>query len=390
MNSLPAPSNEALKHQQHLLEHLHERFLKQGPLSFADFMNQALYAPGLGYYSAGSQKFGVDGDFVTAPEISSLFSQCLGAQCAQIFNTLEKGACILELGAGSGRMAADIITYLKATDKLPQQYFILEVSADLKQRQQRHLQIQCPDYFEKIIWLNKLPEKPFAGIILGNEVIDAMPVHLFQIGDDQEVLEGLVELIDDKWQCVFRTPITDGLSEAVLALQENLRPPMEPGFTSEINLSLNSWIGSLSSSLAKGVMLFIDYGFPRHEYYHPSRSMGTLMCHYRHHAHADPLVYIGLQDITTHVDFTALGYAAINNSLHVSGFTNQAAFLLANGLLSLAEEMNTSQQQILISQQIQQLTQPHEMGELFKVMALTKQFDEPLQGFALRDQRHRL
>ncbi|MBI2790911.1 MAG: SAM-dependent methyltransferase [Gammaproteobacteria bacterium] len=384
---LPAPSQDALAHQQKLLSFLESVYHKKGPLSFAEFMQIALYAPGLGYYSAGSQKFGKAGDFITAPLISPLFSQCLGAQCAEILTSLNHPqASILELGAGSGIMACDIILTLTQQKQLPYRYYILEVSAELRQRQQQLLKQHCPEYIDNIIWLDSLPKEPIIGIILGNEVIDAMPVHLFQISSNNEVLEGMVTLSEQQWQYHFDKPITDELADRVNALALSF----EPGYTSEINLALPDWIGSLNNALEQGVMIFIDYGFPCHEYYHPDRHMGTLMCHYRHHAHHNPLLYIGLQDITAHVDFTAVALAGVHCGLRVAGFTNQAAFLIANDLTHFADNPQDTAQQIAYSQQIQQLTHPHEMGELFKVIALAKNYEEPLQGFQLIDQRHRL
>lgn len=402
---LPVPSPEALAHQQKLLNHLSQVFRGQGGwMSFADFMHHALYAPGLGYYSAGSLKFGSAGDFVTAPEISSLFSQCLARQCAQIIENIKKQSpgspiIILELGAGSGKMAADLLLALQELNQLPSEYWILEVSADLKARQQAWLKEQFPDYFEKIHWLNRLPETPFTGIILGNEVLDAMPVHVFQLKNHQ-ILEGTVTAQAGKWKMHFEPPITASLQPAVEGLLKTLPNPrgdeqgalpelLGDGYISEINLSLDAWINSLSHCLKQGVMLFIDYGFPRHEYYHPSRNTGTLMCHYRHHAHADPFLYIGLQDITAHVDFTAVALAAVEHGLSVEGFTHQAGFLLDNDLMGIAEK-NTTLNPYVLSQQIQQLTQPHEMGELFKVIALGKNIDFELTGFQHFDQRHRL
>lgn len=392
MNLPPIPPS-ARDHQQKLLQFLDSTYQAQGEaLSFADFMNIALYAPGLGYYSAGMHKFGHRGDFVTAPEISKLFSQCLASQCAQILTSLHHtDTIILELGAGSGRMAASILHYLAKQKCLPKHYWILEVSADLRQRQQTYLKEHCPDFFANIKWLDTLPANPFTGIILGNEVIDAMPVHLFQIGKQGEILEGLISKSQQQWRVCFSTPLTKALPKAIEDLQQSLSTRFAPGYTSEINLGLTPWLKSLSECLREGVMLFIDYGFPRHEYYHASRNMGTLMCHYRHHAHSDPMSHIGLQDITTHVDFTALAQGAHANDLEVAGFTHQAAFLLGNGLLNHAQNHpQTVPQQLAISQQIQQLTHPHEMGELFKAIALTKDFSQPLQGFQMIDHRHKL
>lgn len=386
---LPAPTPEEQEHQAKLISLLQQNCQRTGKMTFADFMTKALYAPGLGYYSAGLVKLGADGDFITAPMISPLFSQALGSQCQQLITALGTHTCIMELGAGTGCMASDIMHFLAKQNTLPEHYYILEISADLKARQQAYLQKHCQDFFQRFIWLESLPQKPFTGIILANEVIDALPCHLFKIGENNKVLEGYVN-VEDSPSMLFEPPKTPGLEEAIAALQQRLDRKLEIGYTSEIHLSLPAWIKSLSACLNQGAMLFIDYGFPSHEYYHPSRHMGTLMCHYRHQAHADPLQHIGLQDITTHVDFTALAMASVQNGLEVAGFTHQGAFLINNGITTLAENAANDTQRFTFSQQIQKLTHPHEMGELFKVMALSKGFDEPLKGFAVFDQRHRL
>lgn len=353
---------DLLSHQQSLLTYLENEANKQGGvLSFADFMKIALYAPGLGYYSAGMTKIGKDGDFVTAPEISSLFSKCLANYCSG-------QPTILELGAGTGKMAADLLLHLKEKNQLPHRYFILEVSADLKERQQVLLQKTLPDYYEHIEWIASLDNFSFKGIILANEVIDAMPVHLFKISEQNEVLEGVVTKRDNDWVLDYQPPITPELSAAVLALA------LPKFYQSEILLTLSPWIASLAKCLEQGKMLFIDYGFLQHEYYHVSRNTGTLMCHHRHRAHADPMQNIGLQDITAHVDFTALELAAKKCGLKVEGFSNQASFLIHNGLLALTKhiDFNDIKTSVKVSQEIQVLTSPHEMGELFKVMAFSK------------------
>ncbi len=384
--NLPAPSHDALIHQQRLLRFLSKMIENKGSISFAEFMAICLYAPGLGYYSAGAQKFGEKGDFVTAPIISPLFSQTLAKQCAQVLSHLSDKAAILELGAGNGIMAKDVIKKLSQLKQLPARYYILEVSADLRQRQQTLLQQECNEYFENIVWLDKLPDTPFEGIILANEVIDAMPVDIFKVSDSGAILEAHVTHKPD-WQIQYHDA-RDSIRTAVEDLQTALAYQFPADYTSEINMGLSPWIKSLSSILSKGVMLFIDYGFSRHEYYHPSRHMGTLMCHYRHHAHPDPMRYIGLQDITAHVDFTHVAYSAKAADLEVSGYTTQGAFLISLGILENSHL--DAKVQFTLSQQIQMLTAPHEMGELFKVMALTKSYDEPLKGFELKDYRHRL
>lgn len=359
-----------------------------GAIPFAKYMQLALYAPGLGYYSAGLQKFGTKGDFVTAPEISALFSRCLARQCCQVLQTLGGGS-ILEFGAGSGVMAADLLLELERQQKLPQNYMILEVSGELRVRQQETLKTRIPHLFSRVQWLDRLPERPFSGVILANEVLDAMPVHRFCV-DDNGIQEFYVTSNNEEFNWQLGPPSDDRLREMVDQLSIQQIPDT---YDSEINLLLPGWMKSVSECLERGLVLLIDYGFPRHEYYHPDRSMGTLMCHYQHRSHMDPLILPGLQDITAHVDFTAVAEAAVDCGLQVAGFTNQAGFLLGCGLVELAqgEVVEDALTQIKTSQEIQKLTSPAEMGELFKVIALTRDLGKiGLMGFSSWDQRGRL
>lgn len=379
MMTLPLPSPEATAHSQRLTDVIIQKITAAGGiLSFAEFMNYALYTPGLGYYSAGARKFGAEGDFVTAPEISPLFSQCLAVQCYQIMTALG-GGTLLELGAGSGRMALELLRELERLHCLPENYFILEPSADLKQRQQRLLEdnLSAP-LMARIQWLDRLPTVPITGIILANEVLDAMPVQRFQIQGQTVAEYGVVhDGSEFMWQ--FLPTPADGLQTAVSTLA------LPDGYVSEMNLRLSAWIHSLAESLVKGAILLIDYGFPRREYYHPQRAQGTLMCHYRHQAHDNPLILVGLQDITAHVDFTAVAEAASIAGLHVAGYTQQANFLLACGLVERLTTYNTPgalTTYLRYAQQAKLLLLPSEMGELFKVIALTREFDTPLLGFA--------
>jgi len=376
-------------------------------IPFVKFMEQALYAPGLGYYSAGIHKLGEKGDFITAPEISPLFSHCVAKQCQQILASFESGV-ILEFGAGSGKMAAEILKELERLDCLPTEYFILEVSADLQKYQQETLQAQVPHLFNRIQWLERLPSQPISGVILANEVLDAMPVRRFRL-DDNEISEFFVGLEDSKinfglqeelstdskinfgLQSPFTWQILPSRDESLRMLVEKLRPTLPIGYVSEINLALPAWIQSVSDILAAGMVLLIDYGFPRREYYHPQRTQGTLMCHYRHHAHDDPLILVGLQDITAHVDFTAVAEAAVAADLEVAGYTTQANFLLASGLPEFFSTLDPDDTRTYLqyTQQVKKLTLPSEMGELFKVMALTRDYEKPLLGF-IQDNRVKL
>lgn len=384
MTDTTRPNDIALAHSDKLVQRIKEEILQAGgTISFARFMELALYAPGLGYYSAGSYKLGRGGDFITAPEISPLFAQCLAKQCHAILTTLGTGN-ILEFGAGSGKLAADLLCELERLNCLPQQYFILEISADLRDRQQKQLTQQCPHLLPRVTWLETLPATGISGIVLANEVLDAMPVHCFHQVKNH-LLERCVAVSDEKfhWQ---DTPATPELTQRVAAISD-----LEDGYQSEINLRLPSWMQSLASSLKAGVILLFDYGYGRREYYHPDRDRGTLMCFYQHSKNNDPFARIGLQDITAHVDFTAVAESALDANLQLAGYTTQGSFLLACGLLTRAEQNALSAtEQYQQNQAIKLLTLPSQMGELVKAIALSKNFSEPLLGFSLHDRRRDL
>lgn len=378
--SLPKPSIEALEHSNQLTHFILTQIQQnRGMISFKDYMHHALYATGLGYYHAGAQKLGATGDFVTAPELSSLFSECIARQCQEVFEQLT-GGDILEIGAGSGIMASDILNALSKTNYLPEHYFILELSPDLKNRQQQTLQNKCPKYCDRVIWLDALPTRPFRGFIVANEVLDAMPVSVFTMrsGNLHEQMVIPAQYSDNE-ASIFDThsmSASETLTSAIDMLYADGIDTFPEAYTSEINLHILPWIKSLSACLTQGLILLIDYGFSRQEYYHPDRNMGTLMCHYQHRAHTDPFFYPGLQDITAHVDFTAVAEAASQNELEVLGYTTQAAFLLNCGLLTNVQNLSPKQ-----NQTIHTLTSPAEMGELFKVIALGKDIEHLLLGF---------
>ena len=360
------------------IDYFHTQCLEKGSVPFMAFMHDALYAPNIGYYSAGSQVFGKAGDFITAPELTPLFGQTLAYQCQQILSELDN-PILFEFGAGSGRLCVDILKQLDQLNCLPDEYHILEVSGHLKARQQALISHEIPELSSRVKWLTQWPTTPFNGVVLANEVLDAMPVHRFL-----QTIDGLMESyvhvnsahqLEESFQ-----PCTN---DRLIAHVETILSPNQAPYLSEANLFLEDWIQHCFTMLSKGVFLIIDYGFPRHEYYHPDRNQGTLMCHYHHHAHTNPLAHPGEQDITAHVDFTHVADAADKAGFHVAGYTNQASFLLSNGLLNLLEKDQSLKQQ----QAVKQLLQPSEMGELFKVIALTKEFDGPLNGFQLHDKR---
>lgn len=361
-NPLPEPSSYELAHSQKLEAKILEEIDAQGAITFARYMELALYAPGLGYYSAGARKFGATGDFITAPEISPLFARCIARQCQQVLQHLG-GGDILEFGAGSGILAADLLLELEKLNCLPKHYYILEISADLRERQQQLLKEKIPKFFAKIIWLDHLPEEKLQGVIIANEVLDAMPVHKFKM--ESGIKEYYVSAEGNNLIWHLGEPSNTILAEQIAALG------LSEGYDSEINLIISNWIAGVSAILHQGLILLSDYGFLREEFYHPQRSMGTLMCHYRHHAHDNPLLYPGLQDITAHVDFTAVGEAAEKAGLVVAGYTNQANFLLNCGIAEMAVAQDAAEQYKL-SNQVKKLLLPSEMGELFKVMSLTR------------------
>ncbi|HXY76273.1 MAG TPA: SAM-dependent methyltransferase [Steroidobacteraceae bacterium] len=363
-----------------------------GWLSFERFMDLALYAPTLGYYSAGSTKLGAAGDFITAPEISTLFSRCLAAQCAEILAAT--GGEILELGAGSGRMARDILRTLEELKVLPERYAILEVSAELAERQREKL-ANLPDSLRKrVVWLERLPERPMTGVMLANEVADALPCRrfLWQWGAALElgVVRGAAEVGEpDTFRAEARAADPD-FAQLCTTLTAELPEPLPDGYESEVCPRLDAWIATLGETLGRGALLLTDYGLPRRHYYHPQRDRGTLRCHFRHLAHDDPYINIGVQDISAWVDFTRAAEAALDAGLAVQGFTTQAAFLLSTGLASAVSEGADEKKRVRLAGEARRLLMPSEMGESFKVMALTRGLAEPLRGFAVLDLRHLL
>ncbi len=388
LDYLPEPDAVALAHSRRVSAHVHDRIAAAGgTIDFASFMEQVLYAPGLGYYSAGARKLGADGDFITAPEISPLFGHCLARQCREILTTLD-GGDILELGAGSGALACDLLAELDRLQQLPRRYLILEVSADLRERQQRLIAERIPALKDRVCWLEQLPQEPISGIVLGNEVVDALPVHCLVFDNDR--IQALhVASSDDgfEWR---RAEGSEELQSVFGDIRERLSMPLPQPYHTEVNLRVDAWLASLAATLERGVMLLIDYGYPRDEYYHPQRDGGTLICHYRHRAHTDPFLYPGLQDISASVDFTGLAEAGHAAGLEIAGFTTQAHFLIGCGLDSVMTAFAGDHDYLTLSSQAKRLTLPSEMGERFKVMALTRGYEAPLAAMHANDQRHRL
>lgn len=397
---LPPLSVEEQQHSAAVAARLQEEIAAAGGgLSFERFMELALYAPGLGYYSAGSTKFGAAGDFVTAPEISDTFSRCVARQCAEVLaqtGSAGAGAEILELGAGTGRMAAKVLETLAAEGVLPERYSILEVSADLAQRQRERMSALPVSLRERVVWLDRLPERPIEGVILANEVLDALPCQRFVVST-----EGVLEVAVATAPASVSGVRAEGFVERVVApgavlaaaaasLLRELPEPLPVGYTSEICLRVEPWIAGVGACLGRGLMLLFDYGLPRRHYYHPQRVSGTLQCHFKQFAHDDPYINVGVQDITAWVDFTRVAEAGLAAGLDVAGFCTQAGFLLATGIERFVAAAVGTVEQTRLAGEARRLLMPGEMGEAFKVMALTRDYEAGLSGFGLQDLRHSL
>jgi SAM-dependent MidA family methyltransferase len=383
MSSLPIPNAEA-QAQSRQLATLIQAKIKQstGWLSFADFMQMALYTPDLGYYSGGAKKFGIGGDFVTAPEISPLFAQTLSRQVAQLLAVTNGD--VMELGAGTGKLAADLLLALHASESAPRQYLILEVSAYLRQIQKESLQKALPpELLTRVVWLDVLPQN-FVGVMLGNEVLDAIPVHLVHKTASGLYERGVAYAGDFVWQ--DRRLETGELFDVATSLG------LPNEYLTEVCPAASGLIASLAQALQRGVIIMLDYGFSAREYYHPQRNLGTLMCHYQHYSHIEPLIYVGLQDITAHVDFTSVAHAGVSHGLELSGFCTQAQFLMNCGILDLMSQVSAHDMANYapLAAAAQKLLSPAEMGDLFKVIAFSKKIEDPLLGFSAGDKTHTL
>ena len=384
---LPALSPEEAEQSASVANLIRERIRAAGgAVTFESFMESALYAPGYGYYSAGAAKIGATGDFVTAPEVSDLFGRCVARRCAQVLS--ETGGGILELGAGTGRLAATLLETLSELGALPDRYAILEVSADLADRQRAHLQKLPVALRERVVWLDRLPDETLRGVILANEVLDALPFNRIALRDGA-MRELGVTLEGDGFAECEREP-SDELLRAWSSVAAELPVPLPDGYRSELCQRVEPWIAGVGECLERGLFLLFDYGLPRSQYYHPDRVDGTLRCHFKQRAHDDPFVNVGVQDITAWVDFTRVAEGAVAANLDVLGFVTQAAFLLATGIEGLATEAGSILDRVQRAGEARCLLLPGEMGEAFKAMALGRGLESPLTGFSLQDLRRSL
>ena len=357
-----------------------------GWLAFDDYLELVLYAPGLGYYSAGATKFGAAGDFTTAPELSPLFGACVARQCAPL---LRAGGTLLELGAGSGALAAQLLVTLARLDALPERYAILEVSAELRARQQQRLAALPAALRARLHWLDRLPAQRLRGVILANEVADAVPFQCFSATASGFAERGVG--LDAGGQLHWEERAASPALHAELArLSAQLPQALAPGYRGELCRRLDGWMAALAATLEWGCILQFDYGLGRRELYHPQRDQGTLRCHYRQRAHDDPFLHPGLQDITAWVDFTRLAEAGSEAGLEVAGYCTQAAFLLGAGIDEELAQASDALARARLASEARQLLMPGEMGETFKAIALMRGDAPCPEAFQLQDLRHLL
>ncbi len=388
---LPEPDPAARDHSARLRALIREQIVAAGGmLPFWRYMELALYAPGLGYYSAGAHKFGAAGDFVTAPELGGLFARCVAEATAPLLREVGADAMFLELGGGSGAFAEHALLRFAACDALPARYAVLEPSADLRQRQSERLQALPAPLFERVVWLDGPPQEAWNGVLFANEVLDALPVSRFAIRDD-ELCEECVALDANDLFMRAERPADVLLASALGHLARGLGEAFVDGYRSEVLPQLPYWIDAVAGLMERGAMLFVDYGYPRREFYSPERSDGTLICHYRHRAHADPFLWPGLQDITASVDFTALAEAGTRIGFELAGYCAQAQFLIGNGLADALEDPQplSEVERVRRVQEAKQLTLPGAMGERFQAMGFQRGVDFE-RAFAVGDLSGRL
>ncbi|MEO0346973.1 MAG: SAM-dependent methyltransferase [Pseudomonadota bacterium] len=378
-HSLPEPDALSAAHEDVVREHIAEKILASGGnVPFSEYMALALYAPGIGYYTAGSTKFGAVGDFITAPERGNLFAKVLARQCAAVIS--ETGGDIIEFGAGSGRLAAGVLAALEKRDALPETYRIVEVSADLRDRQRSLLMRRVPELVDRVRWDDTPPTASWAGVAIGNEVLDALPVERFRIAADgvQQLVVGCDDLdMKPRW-----APASTALAGNIEQLQRQLGQRLPEGYESEYCMMLEAWLRAAAGRLKRGAVLFSDYGYGRNDYYGAERTRGTLTCHFRHHVHDDAFINVGIQDITAWVDFSRTAEALDAAGLDYIGYTTQSQFLLGGGLVEMLEERGRDRR---IAAEARELTLPGGMGERFRVMGFARGLGTKLTGFSGRD-----
>ena len=379
--------NPSLDHsllvREQLIQHINTR---DGWISFEEFIDFVMYKPGLGYYSAGAEKIGHSGDFTTAPEISKLFGMALANQITPILDHYQSPS-IIEIGAGTGKLAFDIMRQLNDYQVNFDRYYILELSADLKQRQQSMLSHLPTKTLNKIVWLDSIPVDSIDGVIIANEVIDALPFTRFKSQNGQVYELGIS--VEDN-QLIEQPRLADEiLSNTVDSIAKEIGMTFQDGYTSEIRINFGSWFRTIESMLSSGSIFFVDYGYSRQEYYDEERTNGSMICHYRNVAHEDPLSNLGIQDISASVDFSQLADVALQRNIEVGFFTSQADFLINAEILGVIESVIDEGLKMRLTQEVKQLLLPNQMGEVFKCMLLNKNIN-PDNFDGIKDLRHTL
>jgi len=395
---LPEPSAAEKNQSNKLTELIRQRIDEAGGwIPFDAYMQMALYTPGLGYYSGGQQKFGEQGDFITSPEVSPLFARSLAQPVAKLLNKIPGGK-IIEFGAGSGKLALELLKELQTLEQLPDRYYIVELSAELQLRQREYIESRAPELVTCVQWLTALPEKSLDAVVIANEVLDAMPVKRFSYQDVQLMQLGIacrnntLQLEYKNADENLQTKVNELDIEVIKQASAGINAQQHAKYASEINCYISPWISALSNCINTGAVYIIDYGYVEREYYSAERNMGTFMGYFRHRAIDAPLWYPGLQDLTAFVNFTAVAEAALKNDFDVDGFTSQGNFLINCGLADILEQTETAsnREYLMLAQQMKTLSLPGEMGERFKVLGLSKGLDDNMPGFELRDMRYSL
>ena len=390
-HALPEPDADERAHSAALAGLIRAEIAEHGAVPFARYMELCLYAPGLGYYSAGRTKFGAAGDFTTAPELGSLFARSIARALAPTLRELGAAADFVELGGGSGAFALAALRELAAVGATPRRYSILEPSADLRERQRARVAHELPpELAARVDWIDRPFAADWHGVLFANEVVDALPATRFAMLDG-EVFEECVAVDGERFVRVER-PADAVVAAAVRAVERTLDAPFADGYRSEILPQLPYWLQAIGATLRAGVMLFVDYGYPRGEFYLPQRSDGTLVCHYRHHAHADPLHWPGLEDITAFVDFSALAAAGVGAGFEFAGYAPQSHFLLASGLPELIAEAAAPSEldRLRLVAELKRLTLPGDMGERFQAIAFARGVEQVPAGLRASAHSRRL
>ena len=372
-SNLPLPNHDEKYISDIALSEIKQKIkLNGGKISFSKFMHHALYAPVVGYYSGKSEKFGESGDFITAAEETGILGRIIAKQCSVILNEIPD-ASIIEYGPGSGALAISILKQLLKMDLKPRAYYMVDVSEDLIERQKNRISTEFPEIYDSVIWISKIPDG-FSGIVIGNEVIDSMPFERFMISD-KRILQFFVGIKEEELVNKLE-PANPELKKYVKQIESKIGKYLCDGFISEVSFKGRDWINEISLKLNQGMVILLDYGVSRSEYYSDDKNQGWMHCHFKHHKHFEPLIYPGIQDITTWVDFSLISETAKANGMMVDAYLTQAQFIINNGIEDefLGFDSMDTKKQMELTRQIKLLTLPDKMGSNFKCLVMKKNF----------------